>query len=311
MWAGKSQMPDATVLAIELPTPHCRQPPVFPERPKMLETFTPLWPWLLAALGVGAATGGLAGPGLRRSPARWLVLFLGATFAAGAAVFIGAIDGALAHVAALGALCFVAFLAGAVSVAAARGALGGHERWALGLIPVAAIWWGGAHFAPSVEAPPAANPPPAQIAAPEPAPPQARNPDQTNVIPTPAAPSTDPAAVLAALPAGALDAAACQRALDAVAVAEPVVFNPTHATIHRRAALALDKAVEVIRRCPEATIEVRGYDDGDGANEALALRRARAAERYLRDEGVGGRKLAVSSARAPRSGEGVIGYALR
>jgi OmpA-OmpF porin, OOP family len=305
-------MSDAPALAIDLPTRHCRRRLIFPESPAMPDVLAPLWPWLFAALGVGAATGGFAGKGARRAPARWLILFVGAAVMAIFAIAIGAVDGVLARVAAIGAASFVAFLVGAASVAAARGALGGHERWALGLIPVAAIWWGAAHFAPPAEAPRAANPPPAQVAAPEPPKPAPeRNADQTGAIPAPAAPSTDPAALLAALPAGALDAAACQRALDAVAAAEPVVFNPTHATIHRRAALALDKAVEVIRRCPEATIEVRGYDDGSGANETLALRRARAAERYLRDEGIGGRKIAVSAARAPRSGEGVIGYALR
>jgi OmpA-OmpF porin, OOP family len=278
----------------------------------MPDVFAPLWPWLLAAIGVGAATGGFAARGERRRPARWLVWFVGAAVAAGVAIALGAIEGVAAHGVGVAVACFVAFLAGAAGVSAARNALGGHERWALGLVPLALLYWGAIHFAPPVEAPRAANPPPAQVAAPEPErPAPERDADQTGAIPAPAAPSTDPAAILAALPAGALDAATCQRALDAVAAAEPVVFNPTHATIHRRASRALDKAVEVIRRCPEATIEVRGFDDGDGANEALSLRRARAAERYLRDEGVGGRKLAVSAARAPRPGAGVIGYALR
>lgn len=108
----------------------------------------------------------------------------------------------------------------------------------------------------------------------------------------PPAPQNDPRAVLDALPEGPLDAAACQRALDAVAALEPVVFRETRAVVNRRAALALDKAAEVIRRCPDATtIEVRGHGDEVRTGDTLALRRARAAERYLRREGVAGRRL--------------------
>lgn len=89
----------------------------------------------------------------------------------------------------------------------------------------------------------------------------------------------------------ALDAAACQRALDAVADAEPVAFRAARASINRRVAFALDKAAEVIRRCPETTIEVRGHGDEGRDPGALSERRARAVERYLRREGVAGRQL--------------------
>ncbi|PPD42982.1 MAG: hypothetical protein CTY15_11255 [Methylocystis sp.] len=123
----------------------------------------------------------------------------------------------------------------------------------------------------------------------------------------PAPLDADPKAVLATLKSGDLDAASCQRALDAVAALDPVAFNAARSSINRQAAYALDKAVEVIRRCPDATIEVRGYGDATMQVDPLSERRARAAERYLRREGVGGRRLVavgccppVAEAKAPR-----------
>jgi OmpA-OmpF porin, OOP family len=65
-------------------------------------------------------------------------------------------------------------------------------------------------------------------------------------------------------------------------------------------AQALDKAAEVIRRCADATIEVRSFGDEVGGKDALSQRRARAAERYLRLEGVGGRRLVAVGARLDR-----------
>lgn len=282
----------------------------------MLDDLLSLWPWFVAAIGVGAATAAFIGDGPRRRlPARWLVWFSAATVAGVVAVALGAIQGNAARLIAEGVACFIAFLAGASAVGAARGALGAHERWAMGLAPLALLWCAAAVGWPHGAMAPAPLPPVSQATEP---PPQGalsdeRNADKTGAIPAPAPPSNDPAAILAALPVGDLDAATCQRALDAVAAAEPVFFNPAHATIRRQASGALDKAAEVIRRCPQASIEVIGFDDGDGANAALAVRRARAVERYLRAEGVGGRKLATRAAdpHATRPGEGVIGYVLR
>lgn len=138
---------------------------------------------------------------------------------------------------------------------------------------------------------------------PPPAPPEvARTPVEPPSAPPPE--PADPRAVLAALPADALDAAACQRALDAIAAVERVEFREGSATIRRRAALALDKAAELIRRCPDVTIEVRGHADHLGAddeNEALSIRRAQAAARYLRREGLAGRRLVVAGHGAHRA----------
>ncbi|WP_442755038.1 OmpA family protein [Methylocystis sp. JAN1] len=148
----------------------------------------------------------------------------------------------------------------------------------------------------------------------EPAPkPADVRPDATATIPPqPQVPPPDgPREVLAALPAGDLDAATCQRALDAVAASEPVAFHAARATVNRRVALALDKAAEIIRRCPDTTIEVRGHGD-EGAADALSQRRAAAAERYLRREGVAGRRLvAVGCCAQNERHVGTIDYIVR
>ncbi|WP_457798773.1 OmpA family protein [Methylocystis sp. S23] len=126
------------------------------------------------------------------------------------------------------------------------------------------------------------------------------------------APPSDPKEILAALPAGDLDAATCQRALDAVAASEPVAFRPARATVNRRVAAALDKAAEIIRRCPSATIEVRGHGDEGAVEDTLSHRRAAAAERYLRREGVAGRRLvAVGCCAREERRAGAIDYILR
>lgn len=279
----------------------------------MPDDFISLWPAFVAAIGVGAATAAFVGADARRrSPARWLVWFCAASAAGVVAVALGAIQSEAALFIAIGVACFVAFLAGASAVAVARGGFGAHELWALGLVPLAALWLGTLALAPVKLASSFVPLGPASLEEQPTISPRDKA-DQTGAIPGAATSSNDPVALFAALPKGDLDAATCQRALDAVAAAEPVVFNATHATIHRRAASGLDRAVDVIRRCPQANVEVIGFDDGEGADAALALRRARAAERYLRAEGVGGRKLTVraADARTTRPGQGVIGYALR
>lgn len=101
-------------------------------------------------------------------------------------------------------------------------------------------------------------------------------------------------AVLAALPAGLLERAACQAALVAVTTLDPIRFREAGVAIHRGAALALDHAAALIRRCASATIEVAGRADNVGdavSNLALSQRRAEAAADYLRREGVGDHRL--------------------
>jgi outer membrane protein OmpA-like peptidoglycan-associated protein len=325
----------------------------------MLDFLIHLWPWLAGSLATGAAAGAfLHGGTLRRRPARWLSWFGAAFFAGAAAVALGAVEGAVAAAIEIALACFLAFILGAALLAAARrGSLKDHERWAVGLVPVALLWWGAVEIAaPAYEAQaqkrvaalaqgagldpagftvsgrdvtaPGALAGKTDLAAEIAATPGVRRvilardaapekaPDQTaSISAPPPPPAEDARPTPAALPDGEFDPAACQRALDAVALAEPVAFRPARATIDRRAAFALDKAVEAIRRCPMATIEVRGHADAGAADEALARRRALAAERYLRREGVAGRKLVgiacCATAQEPRRGAGAVDYILR
>lgn len=276
----------------------------------MFEVSAHLWPWLAACLGVGAATGALApapaAPGRKQGLARWLIWALLAFAAGVVAAALGALEGTQASRLESALACFAAFLLGAGAAALLfRQSLAGHERWALGLLPAALLWWGAAHVAPV--APPAVT---SAAEAPLASAPEKR-PDMTGAIPEPAvAPKSPPDAVLPLT--GALDAGQCRRAL---AAADPVEFRPGRSTIHRRAALALDKVVEVIRRCPEGTIEIYARGDGGAIDAALARRRALAAERYLRREGVGGRNVVVAAdcceGAKNATGSGAIDYMLR
>ncbi|KAF2989575.1 OmpA family protein [Methylocystis sp. MJC1] len=117
-----------------------------------------------------------------------------------------------------------------------------------------------------------------------------KKPEQTAAIqpaplPPPSAPTPE------AQSSGEFDLAACQHALDAVVASDPVAFREARATVNRRTALALDKAAEVIRQCPDTTIEVRGHGDAGVEDDVLSRRRALAAAHYLRLEGVSGHKL--------------------
>ncbi len=324
----------------------------------MLDFLVHLWPWLVACLAIGAAAGAfLHGGTLRRRPARWLSWFGAAFVAGGAAVWLGAVEGAVSAAIEIALACFAAFILGATLAAASRGALKDHERWAAALLPVALLWWGAVEFAaPAYEAQvqkrvaaiaqgagldpatfsvsgrdvraPAALAEKKEVMAEIAAAPGVRRvtlaqgaasaperpEDQTATI-SPPPPVDDAKPTPAALPTGDFDGAACQRALDAVAASDPVAFRPSRAAIDRRAAFALDKAVEVIRRCPQTTIEVRGHADAGTADAALARRRALAAERYMRREGVAGRKLTAAfccaAGQEPRRGAGAVDYILR
>lgn len=272
----------------------------------MLDFYVPLWPWLAACFAVGAAMGALA-PGKTRgkSPARWLIWFCLAAIAGAAAIALGAVEGTVSlHIEAALA-CFAAFMIGAGAAALIlQRTLAGHEAWALGLIPATLLWWGASEFTepayeaelqkrvaalaqtagvdPSGMAPREVTAPPAVAA----------NKELNVAAPVPeASPTLANAPAPASQPLAELDHAACQRALDAVQVSDPVTFREARATVNRRTALALDKAAEVIRQCPEATIEVRGHGDGGAEDDLLSRRRALAAVHYLRLEGVSGHKL--------------------
>ncbi|WP_330083396.1 OmpA family protein [Methylocystis iwaonis] len=284
----------------------------------MLDFYVPLWPWLAACFGVGAAMGALA-PGKTRGkkPARWLIWLGLASIAGAAAIALGAVQGAISHHLEAALACFVSFMIGAGAAALIfQRTLAGHEAWALGLIPAALLWWGASEFTepayeaelqkrvaalaqtagvdPSGMAPREVTAPPAVAA----------NKEPNVVAPVPeASPTLVNAPAPASQPPAELDRAACQRALDAVQVSDPVAFREARATVNRRTALALDKAAEVIRQCPEATIEVRGHGDGGAEDDLLSRRRALAAVHYLRLEGVSGHKL-VAIGCCEKAGEG-------
>lgn len=286
----------------------------------MLDFYVPLWPWLAACFAVGAAMGALA-PGKPRgkSPARWLIWLSLATIAGAAAIALGAVQGAVALYIEAALACLVAFLIGAGAAALIfQRTLAGHEAWALGLVPAALLWWGASEFTePAYEAnlqkrvaalAQTAGVDPAGMALAGPdvtAPPAAA----TNKEPNMAAPIPEASPMLAkatapvSQPPAELDRAACQRALDAVQVSAPVAFREARATVNRRTALALDKAAEIIRHCPEATIEVRGHGDAGAEDDLLSRRRALAAAHYLRLEGVSGHKL-VAIGCCEKAGEG-------
>ncbi|BDV35730.1 OmpA family protein [Methylocystis iwaonis] len=274
----------------------------------MLDFYVPLWPWLAACFAVGAAMGALA-PGKTRGkpPARWLIWLGLASIAGVAAIALGAVqETASLHIEAALA-CFAAFLIGAGAGALIfQRTLAGHEAWALGLIPAALLWWGASEFiertyeadlqkriaalTQTAGADPAGMALAGRNAS---APPAVAANKELNV----AAPAAEASPTLASTsasvsrPPAELDRAACQRALDAVQVSDPVAFHEARATVNRRTALALDKAAEIIRQCPEATIEVRGHGDAGAEDDLLSRRRALAAVHYLRLEGVSGHKL--------------------
>lgn len=110
--------------------------------------------------------------------------------------------------------------------------------------------------------------------------------------------------VLAALPAeGAFDRETCQTALAATVTFDPITFREASARIRREAAMALDKIAVLARRCPDVTIEIGGHADSVGAtddNLDLSQRRAEAALRYLRREGVGRVRLTATGHGAGR-----------
>ena len=104
-------------------------------------------------------------------------------------------------------------------------------------------------------------------------------------------------AYLAKLPAaGPLELPACQEALDATQTVSKVLFLTASAEITRAAADALDALTSILRRCPEARIEIAGHTDsvGDEArNQALSQRRAEAIQRYLVLKGIPAARLSA------------------
>ncbi len=105
-------------------------------------------------------------------------------------------------------------------------------------------------------------------------------------------------ATLAKLPAaGALELPVCQQALDASQRVSKALFAPGSYEITRAAAVALDALTPILRRCPDAKVEIAGHTDnvGDAAsNQALSKLRAEAVLRYLVAQGVSAARLSAA-----------------
>jgi outer membrane protein OmpA-like peptidoglycan-associated protein len=101
---------------------------------------------------------------------------------------------------------------------------------------------------------------------------------------------TEIAAASAAIPVtGALDAGACQTALSSMAIGEKIPFRGGTSSMQRAFADTLRRSADILKRCRNVEIEVRGYADSSGdvaAYQKLARRRAQAVVSYLVREGV-------------------------
>jgi len=267
----------------------------------VLAEFSRLWPWLLACFAIGVAAGAFT----RRAPAngvlaRWLIW---TALAFGVGVLLVRL-GALAAAAVLleGALAaYALFILGAALGALVRHrSMWAHEGWAVGLIAAALVWVGAVVISPPDQVSRSRYIPQMETAGiattTAPAPPAAEP-----ATAGPVASSVDaPAASAGAAPpaAGALTLTECQTALAASSTPDELAFRKGGARLTSSAKRALDRAAEIIRRCPEnATIDVRGHVRGSRAkasNDALAQRRAETAASYLRRQGVSGRRLLPS-----------------
>jgi len=288
----------------------------------VLAEISRLWPWLLACFGIGAAAGALT----RRPPdngvlARWLV-WTALAFGVGALlVRLGALEAAATLVE--GALAaYAAFIIGAALGALAQHrSIRAHEGWAVGLIAASLLWVVAAVINPTDGqerrryAAPADNAAPDMAEsvggadeAPFPAPTQASTEASTEAR-APSAPAA-PATV-----STAMTITNCQTALEEVSRRSELAFPRGSARLTPSAALALDRATDIIRLCPQsATIEVRGHVYGSGArthNEALARRRVEATIDYLERQGLGGRRLVASGGEPEQTEKRAIVFTVR
>lgn len=282
----------------------------------MLAEIPRLWPWLLACFAIGAGAGAVT----RRAPengvvARWLIWTALAFGVAALVVRLGAVADATSFI--KGALAaYAVFIVGAALGALARHrSMAAHEGWAVGLIAAALVWVGAMvidrsghdeglrrRYAQPIE----------RLGTEAPRPP----PSPTGNAPA-AMPTALPLDAKSPAPpdSGGMTRADCQAALEEASGAAELVFRRGEARITPSAALALDKAAAIIRRCPEnAMIGVLGHVRGSAANannDALAQRRAQAAISYLERRGLSGRRLAEPRGEARQSEARAITFEVR
>lgn len=284
----------------------------------MLAEISRLWPWLLAYFAIGAGAGVLT----RRAPengvvARWLI-WTALAFGVGALVVrLGALADAATFIKdALAA--YAVFIVGAALGALFRhGSMSAHEGWAVGLIAAALVWVGAMVIDKSdygeelrrryaqpiegmgVDLPQAPAAPPVEAATVAPA-----------ALPVDAKPPGLPAAPAS----GAMTLADCQAALVEFSTSNELVFRKGESQVTPSAAIALDRAAAIIRRCPEhATIEVMGHVRGsaNAHNHALAQRRAQATMGYLERQGLSARRLVASRGESQQSENRAITFEVR
>ena len=241
--------------------------------------------WIIAALFLGVAIGFLSrGWPRRERRLRWLGWTGLAALAGLLALALGAAQAPPALYLGAALSVFIAYLLGAAFGAmTAGGDLRAHDGWALGLLPLALLWWGAAvtgapDYLREMEAA-------ASLA-------------RTNgdIPPSPAA--TDPSPVAgtpSAATAGNDPDLDCRRALAAAMAAGPMRFQPGRVAIHGSFAQALDAAASVIRDCPAGNLEVSAQGGAPGPeNQPLARRRAEAVVRYLIREGLDNRQAVIA-----------------
>ncbi len=259
--------------------------------------------WIIAALFLGVAIGFLSRgwPGRERR-LRWLSWTGLAALAGLLALALGAAQAPPAFYLGAALAAFIAYLLGAAFGAmTAGGDLRANDGWALGLLPLALLWWGASvtgvpEYLSQMESA-------VRVA-------------QTNRN-FPSSP-----AVTAPTPGGNIPSAAtagnnsdidCRRALAAAIAAGPMRFQPGRAAIHGSFAQALDAAASVIRDCPAGDLEVSAQGDAPGPeSQALARRRAEAIVRYLNREGLDHRRAIVADTEPTNSLEpGAISLGVR
>jgi len=284
----------------------------------VLAEISRLWPWLLACFGIGAAAGALT----RRPPdngvlARWLV-WTALAFGVGALlVRLGALEAAATVVE--GALAaYAAFIIGAALGALAQHrSIRAHEGWAVGLIAASLLWVVAAVINPTDGQERRRYAAPADHAGPD----MAESVGGADETPVPAPTQASTEAKAPSAPAApttvstGMTITSCQTALEEVSRRSELAFPRGSARLTPSAALALDRATDIIRLCPQsATIEVRGHVYGSGArthNEALARRRVEATIDYLERQGLGGRRLVASGGEPEQTEKRAIVFTVR
>ncbi|PWB83249.1 MAG: hypothetical protein C3F11_07605 [Methylocystaceae bacterium] len=96
-------------------------------------------------------------------------------------------------------------------------------------------------------------------------------------------------AALATTGAAKSPAPVCRTALSAIAASEKIRFAVASASLRIGPEPVLDKLAELLKLCPDATLEIGGHTDSQGRddeNRSLSLRRAQAVVDYLGRLGV-------------------------